>query len=401
MDKDEYKNIFDNENSFWWYRVLDDLVEYYVKASIPTKSLKILDAGCGTGRMMTVLSKYGTVFGIDASPISIEMCKSKGLTNVNIADLNNWSAENEFNFIVSLDVLYHQSFDSIDNIINSFNKALCSNGMLILNLPAFNILKRGHDNIVGGNKRFQLKEIKNILTKNGFHIYGKSYRHPILFVFILLRKLILTNKMKQKSDLAPLYPAVNQLLYLFHKIENEFIKMGFSMPFGSSLFIVAKKDGGVNNHLDNDQALNRNGFISKVKIYAESNTILNQLFRYSLVGILNTIIGLSVIYLLFNFFHFGYILSNIGGYAFGLVNSFIWNKKWTFKSSQHYSKEIIPFLIVFGISYSINLLVVVFSVELLGIHPNIAQLIGIAAYSLSNFLINKYWTFSKPNEQAL
>lgn len=395
MYKEEYKNIFENEYSYWWYQILDDLVEYFIKTFNKNSSVRILDAGCGTGRIMNRLLKYGEVSGIDASPIAVEMCQSRGLLGVKIADLNTWSAENEFNFIVSTDVLYHQSFDNIDKIINSFYKALCQNGMLILNLPAFNILRRGHDDIVGGNKRFRLKEIKNILTKNGFQIHGKSYRHPILFIFILLRKLILTNKKEQKSDLAQLYPPVNRLLYLFHKTENEFIKMGFSMPFGSSLFIVAKKDDGVNNHMDNSQAPYKNGFIAKLKIYTESKAILNQLFRYSIVGILNTIIGLSVIFLLYNYFHFDYILANVAGYFFGLVNSFIWNKKWTFKSSEHYTKELIPFLIVFGISYLINLITVIFMVESLKINPNIAQVLGIAAYSSTNFLINKYWTFSK------
>ena len=39
MNKEEYKNIFDNENSFWWYRILDDLVEYFVTTIRSSKTL--------------------------------------------------------------------------------------------------------------------------------------------------------------------------------------------------------------------------------------------------------------------------------------------------------------------------------------------------------------------------
>ena len=219
------------------------------------KPFRILDAGCGTGRVMNKLSKYGEVSGIDASPIAIEMCKSRGLNNVKIVDLNEWSAENEYNLITSLDVLYHQSFNNIDKIINSFNKALNSGGVLILNLPAFNILRREHDEVVGGNKRFRAKEIKNILIKNGFQIHTISYRHPLLFKFILLRKLFSTSKKKPNSDLAPLYPPINRLLFLLHRIENEIIKMGFSIPYGSSLFVVAKKNETNQNSANHYQAL--------------------------------------------------------------------------------------------------------------------------------------------------
>lgn len=139
--------------------------------------------------------------------------------------------------------------------------------------------------------------------------------------------------------------------------------------------------------------------MQKIIHYFKSKHFFRELFKYSIVGIFNTIIGLSVIYFLYNVLHVNYILANVIGYAFGLVNSFFWNKRWTFKSTRHYSKEIIPFLIVFAISYAANLLTLILSVEVLKIHPNIAQVIGIAAYSSTNFLINKYWTFSKPKEQ--
>lgn len=395
MNKEEYKNIFENEYSHWWYRILDDLVEYYVKIYNHKNSINILDAGCGTGRIISKLSKYGNTFGIDASPTAIEICQSKGLTNVKIADLNEWQSEKEFDVIISLDVLYHQSFINIDKIIKSFHNSLRSNGVLILNLPAFNALKRQHDIVVGGNKRFRMKDIERLLVQNGFNVFTKSYRYPLLFKFILLRKLFFNKNNKVSSDLEPVYQPLDKLLYLVHKLENEIIKMGFSIPYGSSLFIVAKKSENGQNSKDYTLAYVKNDIISKVKVYIKSKTFLNQLFRYSIVGVLNTILGLSAIYLLYNFFHFDYIVSNIGGYFVGLVNGFIWNKKWTFESSKHFSKEIVPFLIVFGISYAVNLVIVILMVETFKIDPNIAQILGIAAYSSTNFLVNKYWTFSK------
>lgn len=135
--------------------------------------------------------------------------------------------------------------------------------------------------------------------------------------------------------------------------------------------------------------------VMRIINYFRSKHFFRQLFKYSIVGIFNTAIGLTVIYFFFNVLKFNYVVANIFGYACGLGNSFVWNKKWTFKSSQHYSKEIVPFLIVFGISYAANLLAVIISVEFIKIHPNIAQILGIAAYSSTNFLINRYWTFSK------
>jgi len=132
--------------------------------------------------------------------------------------------------------------------------------------------------------------------------------------------------------------------------------------------------------------------------YFSSKHIFRQLFKYSIVGVFNTALGLGIMYILYNLFECNYVIANIIGYACGLVNSFIWNKKWTFKSSMHYSKEIIPFLVVFAISYITNLITVISLVELINVHPNLAQIFGIVAYSSTNFLINRYWTFSKGME---
>ena len=129
--------------------------------------------------------------------------------------------------------------------------------------------------------------------------------------------------------------------------------------------------------------------------YLFDKKIFKQLFKYSIVGIFNALIGLGIIFVLYNLFDINYIIANIVGYAFGLTNSFIWNKSWTFKSKKHYSKEILPFLIIFIISYIINLVVLIASVEIVVINPNISQLLAAGFYTAINFLLNRKWTFSQ------
>lgn len=123
--------------------------------------------------------------------------------------------------------------------------------------------------------------------------------------------------------------------------------------------------------------------------------IFRQFFKYSVVGVFNTIIGLGTIFILYNIYHVNYILSNVSGYSLGLINSFIWNKKWTFRSDSHYSKEIFPFLIIFIVSYIANLVTVILSVEALKINANVSQILGIGSYTITNFSSNRKWTFSK------
>ncbi len=120
-----------------------------------------------------------------------------------------------------------------------------------------------------------------------------------------------------------------------------------------------------------------------------------QMMKYSSVGIVNTIIGVSVIFLCMEIFHLSYIISNIIGYAAGLINSFIWNKFWTFRSSGNTGSEILRFIIVFAIAYIIQLGALILMKERIGIMSEIAQVLGVGVYAATGFILNKYLTFNK------
>lgn len=122
--------------------------------------------------------------------------------------------------------------------------------------------------------------------------------------------------------------------------------------------------------------------------------IFRQFFKYSIVGVFNTIIGLGTIFVLFNVYQINYIIANIIGYSFGLINSFMWNKKWTFKSSAHYSKEMSMFFLVFIVSYAANLIALIISVEVLGLNHNISFVLSSIFYFVIGFMANRKWTFS-------
>jgi ubiquinone/menaquinone biosynthesis C-methylase UbiE len=62
MEKSEYQQMYELENNYWWYRTLHSLVEKIViKQNYPQKDISILDAGCGTGKMLELLSKYAII----------------------------------------------------------------------------------------------------------------------------------------------------------------------------------------------------------------------------------------------------------------------------------------------------------------------------------------------------
>src|SRR3990172_13163837 len=125
MEIREYQNIYTLENTYWWYKVLDSLVENSVKKYFQNRRIKILDAGCGTGRILEKLSSFGETEGIDFSPEAIKYCILRGQRNVKLANINEWkSGTKKYDLIVSLDVLYHKAIENEEKTLKSFNEVL-------------------------------------------------------------------------------------------------------------------------------------------------------------------------------------------------------------------------------------------------------------------------------------
>src|SRR5208282_1728517 len=79
------------------------------------------------------------------------------------------------------------------------------------------------------------------------------------------------------------------------------------------------------------------------------------LIRFLLVGVANTLVGLSAIYLIKWLGEVGDVLANASGYAIGLMVSFVLNRSWTFSHSGAVLPAAVRFFVVFAIAYTTNL----------------------------------------------
>ena len=244
MDKSEYLRMYTLESNFWWYKVLHELVDFTVRKNKQPGDISMLDAGCGTGRMMEILQKYGIISGIDFSADAVSFAGKRGLKNVEIGDLNDCQFDDDsYDAVICLDVLYHTGIRNDRAVVEKFYHSLKKDGILIINLPAFQYLKRPHDVVVHTKKRYREKPFVHDLKEIGFSILSSGYRMPHLYFIILLSNLFRKKSKpnESESDLKELPAWLNTLLLRFGRLENWCLKHGFSFPVGSSLFVVAKK----------------------------------------------------------------------------------------------------------------------------------------------------------------
>lgn len=116
--------------------------------------------------------------------------------------------------------------------------------------------------------------------------------------------------------------------------------------------------------------------------------------RFLLVGVVNTMVGLSVIYGAKFFLGAGDVPANVAGYAIGLCVSFLLNKRWTFHHQGRIHYVLVgKFLGAFLIAYAANLTTVMLCIEVLGVNSYLAQLLGIAPYTTTFFLLSRFVVF--------
>ncbi|WP_155122037.1 GtrA family protein [Martelella mediterranea] len=121
--------------------------------------------------------------------------------------------------------------------------------------------------------------------------------------------------------------------------------------------------------------------------------VVEQLLKYGLVGVMNTLITFIVIVLL-SYLGFSPVTSNVIGYACGLANSFFFNGRFTFTSTNG-RKAVYRFLAGFALAYSINLAALLALTHQGDLPEMVSQAVAMLVYNVCFFLIMKFWIFEK------
>ncbi len=120
--------------------------------------------------------------------------------------------------------------------------------------------------------------------------------------------------------------------------------------------------------------------------------------RFLSVGVANTLVGLSVIYLAKFFFGADDLIANAVGYSVGVVVSFALNSRWTFNYRGPHLPAVAKFLVVTLAAYGMNLLTVMTAIHSIDLNGYIAQAIGILPYTVTSYLASKYLVFRAESE---
>ena len=116
------------------------------------------------------------------------------------------------------------------------------------------------------------------------------------------------------------------------------------------------------------------------------------LSRYAGSGVLNTLIGLSVIFVLMGLGASPFV-ANIGGYAIGFILGFAVSKKFVFRSNGRLVDESLRYLIAFCLCFVLNLLALGAILSSTGVGEKMAQIMAASVYTGSMYLLTRLYVF--------
>jgi len=253
MEPADYADLYELEEEYWWFAGMREITAALLdQACPPNRDRSILDAGCGTGGMLSWLTRYagnGRIAGIDLVDTALGFCRRRNhdmLARASVQALP--FAESSFDLLTSFDVLVQlEDKQSDESAIREMYRVLKPGGLAFVRVAAHEWMKSGHDHALGTTHRYSLKELVAKMKQAGFEIRRETYANSLPMPLAVVRRLILKRigLASPGSDVKPLSPGwqwLNTALTGALKAEANWLRRSDSKLFmGLSAICVAQK----------------------------------------------------------------------------------------------------------------------------------------------------------------
>jgi len=128
--------------------------------------------------------------------------------------------------------------------------------------------------------------------------------------------------------------------------------------------------------------------------------------KFVMVGIINTLVGTTIMFVFYNVFHLNYWISSASNYIIGSLVSYLLNKNFTFRFREkgYYSllRFIINILTCYLLAYGIAKPIMHWILSDFNkiIQENISMLLGMCLFVVFNYLGQRFFAFRKKNAET-
>ena len=240
----EFERISRVETKSWWFRSRNEIILWALGRTDPKQGDTFLEVGCGTGFVLSAVSKElpglklnATEFfgeGLEIAKLRVPQCRFYQ------QDARQIEIESAYDFIGCFDVLEHIREDSL--VLTNFNRALKDSGSLLITVPQHKWLWSSVDEYAHHVRRYRYNDLAMKLRKAGFKVkFHTSFVSLLLPAMFISRMLVSKKQITTSTTGLETGGFMNLIFNLFMKIEFQLIKLGLIWPAGGSLLVIASK----------------------------------------------------------------------------------------------------------------------------------------------------------------
>ncbi len=138
----------------------------------------------------------------------------------------------------------------------------------------------------------------------------------------------------------------------------------------------------------------RGGIVGRMKKIVDWVTI-----KFLIVGVINTLVGTTVMFVAYNLIHLSYWVSSAANYVIGSIVSYVLNKHFTFQNKDKSPKVLLKFILNISVCYVLAyglakpLTMKILSGVSVNIQENVAMLVGMCLFVVFNYVGQRYFAF--------
>ena len=242
MDATLIRAMLDADEHHWWYRGRRAIIAGELARLSLTAGGRVLDAGCGSGRTMVDLARYGPVAGIELNEDAAAVARDRGDFDVRIGRIEElpWDAE-RFELITCLDVVEHTPDDV--RALSELRRVSRRGGWLLVTVPAYPALWSRHDEANHHHRRYTRPALAAAADAAGWQVVRLTSFNSLLLAPAALVRLAQRNRPASRAhttnlDIGPHW--LNRLLEWPLRAEAMWLAGGRTLPAGLSLLAVMR-----------------------------------------------------------------------------------------------------------------------------------------------------------------
>lgn len=254
-----YRQTARVEGHHWWFRhrrrIVTALLDQEIGTS-PGPGARALDVGCGTGGNLETIGRRGySPVGIDRSSLALELARHSHreatFACVDANRLGDTFAAGSFDLVTVLNVLYHEWIADETDVLEQVRHVLRPDGWLLLTEPAFEALRRRHDRIDLGIRRYSRRHLVEIVEGAGFAVRRATYFNAISFLPAAavaaadryLRGEEAATCAEETGELSVPPGPINRWVLELCRLESFWLRRVGNLPFGVGVLVLARPKG--------------------------------------------------------------------------------------------------------------------------------------------------------------